>query len=456
MASMCSICCEPHNNSTRQNVKCEYGDCGFEACKMCVRQYLLTTANEPHCMNCKKSWGQEFLVRKLNRSFVTSDYKVHRSKLLCEREISKLPETMTAAENYRDSEKEFNAYDKCQEKINELNNELKHIKQVANQHWRNGNLIRFGGKTEQAKREFIMPCQNDGCRGFLSTAYKCGLCSVYTCPKCLEVIGHNKDDPHDCKKENIQSAEMIKKDTKPCPCCGTRIFKIDGCDQMWCSNCHKAWSWRTGKIDNGVVHNPHYYEFQRNGGATIPRAPGDEVCGGLLNFYTVRVDILSKIHDRSLVRDVARLHHMLAHMVHVDLHRLRQETTQEDTNEALRVQYILGNIEKEEMSKDIYRKDVARRKALEQVQVYEILNEVGVDLFIKLSQSGTVLDVNSVDISEFVLPSVAIQAYEDLVKKELGNYHELRIYCNAQFAKIGKTYYRKAPFITETWEFTRV
>ena len=30
-----------------------------------VSTIFIGTANEPHCMNCKKSWSQEFMVRSL-------------------------------------------------------------------------------------------------------------------------------------------------------------------------------------------------------------------------------------------------------------------------------------------------------------------------------------------------------------------------------------------------------
>ena len=55
--------------------------------------------------------------------------------------------------------------------------------------------------------------------------------------------------------------EFLNKDTKPCPHCGTMIFKISGCSQIFCVDCHTAWDWNTSKIITGVIHNPHYYEF---------------------------------------------------------------------------------------------------------------------------------------------------------------------------------------------------
>ena len=95
----CAICCDDFNLSTKKRVKCPY--CNYCACKTCVRQYLTTTTKEPHCMNCKKAWGQNFLVIQLDRSYNNKEYKNHRKSVLLDGEISKLPETMEAAQHFQ-------------------------------------------------------------------------------------------------------------------------------------------------------------------------------------------------------------------------------------------------------------------------------------------------------------------------------------------------------------------
>jgi hypothetical protein len=78
-----------------------------------------------------------------------------------------------------------------------------------------------------------------------------------------------EDDGHVCNPDDVATAELLATDTKPCPQCGTGIFKIDGCDQMWCIECRTAFSWNTGRIESGHVHNPHYFEYQRRNGTDM-------------------------------------------------------------------------------------------------------------------------------------------------------------------------------------------
>ena len=82
---------------------------------------------------------------------------------------------------------------------------------------------------QEEKKTFIRRCLRDGCQGFLSTAWKCGLCEWYSCGACLTVKGEHRDTAHECKKEDVETAELIRKDSKSCPNCGQYIQKSSGC-----------------------------------------------------------------------------------------------------------------------------------------------------------------------------------------------------------------------------------
>jgi len=100
-----------------------------------------------------------------------------------------------------------------------------------------------------------MKCPSDSCRAYLNHQLICPSCDVRVCDKC-HVIKH--DDAHECNKDDVKSVKNIKENTRGCPKCGTRIYKVDGCDQMWCIECHIAFSWNTGEVvRDGMIHNPH-------------------------------------------------------------------------------------------------------------------------------------------------------------------------------------------------------
>ena len=156
----------------------------------------------------------------------------------------------------------------------------------------------FEDAVRRSKTHFVRACTIESCRGFLSKQWKCGICGIFTCSKCNIPIVSTKlqgsfvgesdvlpkteeeESEHICNPDDIATAELLAKDTKPCPKCGTGIFKIDGCDQMWCTECRTAFNWRTGSLESGHVHNPHYFEYQRRMGADV-RNIMDIPCGGL-------------------------------------------------------------------------------------------------------------------------------------------------------------------------------
>jgi hypothetical protein len=495
----CSICCEAYNKSTRKEVKCMCGDCEFSCCKSCVRNYLLNTTNDPHCMACKKGWEQEFVITNLNRSFYQKEYMKHRKGLLLDREVSKLPETMAKASIQK-------LVDAKEEEILRKDDELKVavqlVKKLKNDRsklYRECYAIRGVGKKE--KQQFIMPCPYDDCRGFLSSKYKCELCDMYTCSKCHEVKGHTHDAEHTCDENSVKSAEMIKKETKPCPSCGTRIFKMVGCSQMWCTNCNTAFSWSTGQIDGGPVHNPHYYDFLRDnnggegGGRGVPRNPQDVLCGGILTWNQLHYDIVNRLPlppprpdlplraspKNKLGVDLTNLHRMISHITNYELRDMRTKVRDLENFEEFRIDYILKKISKDDLAKTVYRKDNLRRKYAQMLQVYEILSVVGIESFRNIHESSQTWARDLVDAedvwsrtwgrAEVDAGGHETEGYQlyhkvskdnreklpELITNSIEEYKQLIEYCNKQFQKISVSYNQSVPQIVHRhnkWDWT--
>ena len=83
--------------------------------------------------------------------------------------------------------------------------------------------------------------------------YECDNCKLNYCVKCLEKIDSN----HKCDKNNIDTIKEIFKNSKPCPICATRIEKISGCNDMYCTYCKTGFKWDTYKIIKTNFHNEH-------------------------------------------------------------------------------------------------------------------------------------------------------------------------------------------------------
>jgi len=369
-----------------------------------------------------------------------------------------------------------------------------------------GNIILNEDDTQkidekQERKAFIKPCPADGCRGFLSTKWICGLCNTVVCKDCHEIKGKkekldisslsspsNQEDEeneenklrvvgnevpyeddfnHKCNPNNIETAKALQKETKGCPKCGIRIFKIDGCfapetnilmwdqsikyakdiivgdelvgddnkkrtvlkvvngvskmfnviqsngtiykvneyhklvikkiredgstvtliinlrnftllsdkhknmckgivlnenfkeeyvdikvescgenlepyygfevndnhlfllpdktivsncDQMFCTGCHTAFSWRTGQVETGTIHNPHYFQYLRQQGLQIPRpnhpdanpdAQFELLCGQVATVTQISNYIFSVKNNKIILKDRSQFTNIL-------------------------------------------------------------------------------------------------------------------------------------------------
>lgn len=254
----CSICCESFNKTSRKQANCRFCDLAF--CTECQKRFLLGSFTEPACMGCKKGYTREHLNEMLPKTFLDSDLKKHRENILYEREKCMLPETQNRLE--------------VESEIRKLETEMSEMKLRVAQ-------LKYGVMTNTiAKKEFTRKCPGGDCQGFLSRDFKCGLCEIQVCKECHEIKEKGKENAHECNKDNVETVKLLAKDSKPCPACSVVIFKISGCSQMWCTSCHTAFDWQSGRIEKGVIHNPHYYEYQRTtNGGVAPRNPGDVPCG---------------------------------------------------------------------------------------------------------------------------------------------------------------------------------
>lgn len=485
--SECGVCCEGFNKSTRKKIQCNY--CEFDVCVGCTEKYLLDCTQDPHCMNCRHAWNRENMETYFTKKFYTTDYKKHREDVMFQRQLSMMPETQQYVERertrieYAQKTVAMNAELK-KKKIEKLQLNIKNTYQMTpderiqhaialgevtkcisnimidvNTNQRIA-LVVVGREGEPAeRRQFIRACPADGCKGFLSTQWKCGLCKVHVCNDCHEIkkeagdgAGGSRDGAggeHVCSADNLATAKLLAADSKACPKCASMIFKIEGCSQIWCTVCHTAFDWRTGKIETGVIHNPHYYEYQRQqNGGVAPRVPGDipgGMCGGgVPNFYTLNTHVrqllglplnpyhtTDKFEEKKIADDIGIIHRMHGHIQNVELHRFAPPNVLND-NRDLRVRYMLNSLSDAEFKTALQQREKANDKKREITMVLQTYQAIIAENLTAIPECTTAAEIEAI--------------YKRMV--------DLREYINDSLERIAKRYANVAPFIAKNWGFS--
>jgi len=429
----CAICCQAFTGVKRKSVSCAY--CAYPACLECIQKFLLDTSTgyDPKCMNCDKPWTQEFVDDILPKSFRNGPLKKRRQDVLWEREKSMLPGSTALVDRELTLRKEKEM----------LKTHIEHRKNLMSELAELGYIIRDTTikidtlqnlQVDIERRQFVRPCPGDDCRGYLSTQWKCGLCDIQVCSECHDIKAGS--DEHVCNPDNLASAQALRRETRPCPTCGARIYKIDGCDQMYCTveSCHTAFSWSTGRIETGHIHNPHYYDWLRkNNNGFVPREPGDNPCQNqnFVDIYALREYFRSnpslvmldydkyhraavhiRFHEIPLNNQTAPRHHLARNYLP------RNQDNPETKNADLRVKYLLKEIDEPSFKKEIFR----RQKNGEVITARHNLMQMYVDV------SG--------DLFRSILASKDQERLNEIIKE----FKTLRKYFNQQSEAISKRF----------------
>ena len=289
----CSVCNENYNKKNHKKITCY---CEMHLCVECIKTYILGKNELPHCFQCKIEWTREFMTKNITASFVKGEYSEHYRNILFKMEESQFIGTIPFIEEKKRKEIESN---KCWSEINKLDDKMREINKIIAGYQDEKikllnkiNNIERGINPETVERKkFIRKCPYGDCIGYLSTQHKCDLCNNWFCPECNELKGLDRNVEHTCNLDMVETVKLLQAECKNCPTCTSMIYKIDGCDLMWCVSCHTAFSWRTLKITNSQnIHNPHYFEWLRtqNAGGAIQRNPNDIICGRELNDIFIR------------------------------------------------------------------------------------------------------------------------------------------------------------------------
>ena len=445
--------------------------CNFICCKGCVKKFLLeSTSQIPTCMNCKVGWDLDFISDNTDQSFHNDEYRVHRAKIILSLEKSLLPATqedvnkemkrreidnikkearkdikkigvLISEINVKKSEyfdkynefcckKDLEKANEYMEKWGKLSREISNLKirkeqiqESVNKKVLIFNLQRKQEDSEEKEEKknpvYICPCPKDECKGYLDIEYKCGLCQNKVCKRCRMPTHENE-----CNKDVLETVKMLDKETKPCPKCKAPIFKIDGCDQIWCTSCHTAFSWSTGEIETGKIHNPHYYQWMRENGG-LQREQGDVVCGGQVDFISLLHKVRSFTTDTAVENYLSNVSRTIVHIREVLLRAVYPIIERPDSNNDLRVRYMIG--------------DFDEKKWLSQLKSREKVRETNRSMNLLLTMGANVMDdlIRSISICD------KLEVFTNLMIQ----LSELNEYINTNIDKIEKRFKVKLPHI---------
>lgn len=371
----CVICFEKF----KKYVTCVFCESSF--CFKCSQKYILDETVHPRCPSCFKPWTRQTIYEFYGKTFINTKYKIKREKDLFETEKALLPETQRQmAINDEIDRRRIENYTLRKILIN-IDSQLKYANRIYN--GREEFIDALKTCSTKLRKLITQPaaapsqqsihkprtfkCQNqiDGeqCRGFvteINKEYTCSLCQTKVCKECRE----KETDDHQCDQSIVETVKLINMDTKPCPKCSISIFKIDGCDQMYCTSCNTAFSWKTLEIVTSRIHNPHYYEYMRQNGG-VPREVGDNCVN----------DALPPLN--TLNEDVFWFHRTIEHVRNVEIPRYAALI---NNNNDLRIKFLRKKLTEKEFVKLVQQRDKMNDKNREIREVLVTFVEAGIDV----------------------------------------------------------------------------
>ena len=323
----CTICCDDFNASTRKPIHCPFDSCAKTACRSCYQTFLCgEDVTVPKCMFCNTQFTHSQLHHLgFTKSFLQGEFAKHQQDILFAQEQAMLPAAQAAVAHDRlihDIDAQIKSVNAEIKRLMALKTNLMHTKNNLRRH-EHQHEHEHDHDNEHDNHQFIHRCADSECNGFVSSAWKCATCDKHTCSHCRELKVNRDDAHHVCNPDTVASVALLKNDTKPCPNCKVLVHKTDGCDQMFCTQCKRLWSWNTGRFETRG-HNPHYLQWMRENGGGMPRDPADVLCGREIDHHFLSQFQIARrrVLDPSLRNEVDTVLSIIYCVPHLRFHEL--------------------------------------------------------------------------------------------------------------------------------------
>lgn len=166
---------------------------------------------------------------------------------------------------------------------------------------------------------------------------------------------------------------------------------------MFCTQCHSAFSWITGRIETKIIHNPHYFQYlreQANGGE-IPRNPLDNPCadimpegeafnGQMIHYIQAQLrnmpsfTIMGENENIKIFEEVFRIMQLCNHIVAYNLHNVPNINDNLD----LRIQYMMNDLSLERYKQLLHSREKQHEKNHEFDMIFRTYVTVARDIIL--------------------------------------------------------------------------
>jgi len=385
----CPICCD--SNETHKICP----SCDDKCCLVCFQKYIVGLDSDPNCLFCKKPLSLEWVMTLNPRSWIKKSFMPHLAKLRQNQElnlliydqeqartilkirdlryqVSQLPLIRVLQKRHK---KDLPLLNKMLCQVRTSRNALQDDIRMLNKSLSSNAVTRTQPKQDT---KFYGFCPNDNCKGYINYQSQCMLCDEKICSHCGEKFHDNKK----CDPEIMKNFKAIQHESKPCPQCKVPIFQTSGCSQMWCVMCQTPFDWHSGKRIDGVIHNPHYYEWLHSNNQQPQQVHLD-----CMEFPTAQ-QLINFIHQQQIAPNDGyffnRLHRIITHLQNIVFPTLRQDRV--PNNQSLRIDYLVGDIDKDRWLELLQHREERRMKQNALYLITDLAIQLFSDLISRLLQ----------------------------------------------------------------------